>query len=198
MVSLRRPGDETLRRFLADQSHRAFTYTHVGASAGAPPSGYVVDRTSVVLGEGEGVFLAAKAAVQRWDPFRTGWIEAWPAGTPIRPGETVAILARTMGLWWVNACRIVHVVEESGPVVRSGFAYGSLPDHAASGEERFVVEWDRSENRVTYRIVAFSRPNHLLARVGYPLMRRTQKRFGRDSAAAMVRAVRSSAGTPVE
>ena len=50
----------------------------------------------------------------------------------------VAILARSIGLWWLNACRIVAVVDEDGPVKRFGFAYGTLPDHAGSGEERFL------------------------------------------------------------
>ena len=38
-------------------------------------------------------------------------------------------------------------------------------------------------------ILAVSRPNHVLTRLGYPVVRRLQKRFGRDSAAAMMRAV---------
>jgi len=46
----------------------------------------------------------------------------------------VAILARSIGLWWLNACRIVYVVDK---VDKFGFAYGTLPDHAGSGEERW-------------------------------------------------------------
>ena len=72
---------------------------------------------------------------------------------------------------------------------RFGFAYGTLPDHAGSGEERFLVEWDRKDDSVWYGILAFSRPRHLLARIGYPWVRRVQKRFGRESAAVMRRAV---------
>ena len=72
---------------------------------------------------------------------------------------------------------------------RYGFAYGTLPGHAESGEERFAVEWDQADGGVWYDILAFSRPNHLLARLGYPLTRRTQKRFARVSAAAMQKAV---------
>ena len=87
-----------------------------------------------------------------------------------------------------SACRIVHVVRETGPVARFGFAYGTLPDHAGTGEERFLVEWDRASGEVWYDILAFSRPRWLVARLGYPCMRRLQKRFGRESAAAMVRA----------
>ena len=98
-------------------------------------------------------------------------------------------MARRLGLWWLNACRIVYVVDEAGPVRRYGFAYGTLPDHAGTGEERFLVEWDRASGEVWYDILAFSRPHQLLTRLGYPYMRRVQKRFGRESAAAMLRAV---------
>jgi hypothetical protein len=42
---------------------------------------------------------------------------------------------------------------------------------------------------VLYDIVAFSRPRHFLARLGYPYTRIVQRRFARDSAAAMLRAV---------
>jgi uncharacterized protein (UPF0548 family) len=89
----------------------------------------------------------------------------------------------------MNASRIVYVVDEAGPMTRFGFAYGTLPDHVETGEERFLIEWDRADNRVRYDILAFSRPRHVLARLGNPMMRRMQKKFGRDSVAAMLRAV---------
>jgi uncharacterized protein (UPF0548 family) len=85
----------------------------------------------------------------------------------------------------------VYVVDESGPISKFGFAYGTLPGHVESGEERFLIEWDRADDSVWYDILAFSRPNHILIRLGYPIVRRTQKRFGRDSAASMLRAVSS-------
>jgi uncharacterized protein (UPF0548 family) len=189
MLFLRRPTEETIREFLAGQARLALTYSAVGATATAPPTGFVVDHTRSRLGEGEKVFVAANAALECWQQFRLGWLEALPADTPIKEGQVVAILARSIGLWWLNACRIVAVVDEDGPVRRFGFAYGTLPDHAGSGEERFLVEWDRQEGGVWYDILAFSRPRHVLARLGYPWVRRVQKRFGRESAAAMCRAV---------
>ena len=154
----------------------------------------MVDHTRIKLGEGEEVFTRAKAALGRWEQFRLGWVEAWPPETPIQTGEVVAVVARRFGLWWLNACRIVYVVDEAGPVSRFGFAYGTLPDHAGTGEERFLVEWDRASGEVWYDILAFSRPHRLLTRLGYPYMRRLQKRFGRESAAAMLRAVGNEAG----
>jgi uncharacterized protein (UPF0548 family) len=187
MLRFRKPSPSVISDFLTAQSRLDLTYSAVGATATVPPAGYVVDRARIKLGEGENVFREAKAALERWEHFRLGWVEASP--TPIRTGEVVAVVARLFGLWWLNACRIVYVIDEMSPICRFGFAYGTLPEHAESGEERFVVEWDQSTGHVWYDIVAFSRPNQLLARLGYPLVRRIQKRFARDSAAAMLKAV---------
>jgi uncharacterized protein (UPF0548 family) len=188
MLSLRKPSAERLREFLAAQSKLGLTYPEVGATAAVPPAGYVVDRIRIKLGAGARIFAAAKAALERWEHFRLGWVETWPSHTPIQAGRVVAVMARLFGLWWLNACRIVYVVDEDGPVKRFGFAYGTLPEHAESGEERFTVEWHENDDAVWYDIVAFSRPQQHLARLGYPLARRLQKRFARDSAAAMGRA----------
>jgi len=194
MLSLRKPSAESIRRFLQEQSQRDFTYSAVGATAGTPPAGYVVDHTRVQLGCGEAAFEAAQTALRKWQQFRLGWLEAVPEDAPIQEGQVVAILARAIGLWWLNACRIIAVVNESGPVSRFGFVYGTLPGHSESGEERFLIEWDHANDSVWYDIVAFSRPNHFLTRLGYPMVRRAQKRFGRESSAAMQRAVAAAAG----
>jgi uncharacterized protein (UPF0548 family) len=189
MLLLRKPAPDKVRAFLAAQSQLAFTYSAVGATAAGPPPGFVVDRTRIKLGEGPGTFAAGSAALERWEHFHLGWVEAWPSNTPLQPGQVVAVIARIFRLWWLNACRIVYVVDEEGPIKRFGFAYGTLPEHAESGEERFTVVWHKDDGAVWYEIVAFSRPQQLLARLGYPLARRLQKRFARDSAAAMVKAV---------
>ncbi|QDU20089.1 DUF1990 family protein [Urbifossiella limnaea] len=186
MILFRRPTPAALDAFRAAQAKLSFTYLSVGSTAATPPPGYTVDRTRVRLGEGEAVFRTARAALVRWEQFNLGWASAHPADLPLRPGEVVAVVARLVGVWWVNAARIAYAVDEP---TRFGFAYGTLPDHAESGEERFLVEWDRATDTVWYDIVAFSRPRHPLTRLGYPLTRRAQRRFAHDSAAAMRRAV---------
>lgn len=162
----------------------------MGATTETPPAGYVADRTRIKLGQGEPVFRSAIGALCRWKQFNLGWVQAWPSNTPIQPGEVVAVMGRAIGVWWLNACRVVYVVDEAGPTSRFGFACGTLPGHVESGEERFLVEWDRGHDGVWFDILAFSRANHFLTRLGYPVVRRLQKRFGRDSAASMLRAVR--------
>ena len=194
MLSIRKPSVDVIRRFLREQASLPFTYSAVGATAHTPPAGFVVDQTRVLLGHGEGVFHAAKAAIQSWQQFQLGWVEAGPRETPIRAGETVAVLGYSLGVWWLNACRIVDVIDETEPVTRFGFAYGTLPGHVESGEERFQIEWHRSDQSVWYDILAFSRPHHLLARLGYPVVRQLQKRFAADSARAMRAAVAEQRG----
>ena len=190
MISLRKPTTETIRAFLASQSGLDLSYPAVGATATQPPSGYTVDHTRIRLGEGEAVFAAAKAALGRWEQFNLGWVQAWSPDDSIKKGGLVGVSGRSLGLWWLNACRVVYVVDEQDvPVTRFGFAYGTLPEHAESGEERFLIEWDQGGDGVWYDILAFSRPQQFLARLGYPWVRRLQKRFGRDSAKAMANAV---------
>ena len=191
MFSIRKPKPETIRRFFSAQADLDFTYAAVGATAGKPPDGYVVSHTRIKLGEGEAVYNAAKAAFGRWEQFRLGWVEAWSPQTWPQAGAVVAVVIRTFGLWSLNACRIVYVVNETGPINRFGFAYGTLPAHLESGEERFLIEWDRSNDTVWYDILSFSRPRHFLARLGYPISRHFQKKFARDSGDAMLRAANS-------
>lgn len=189
MLLFRRPNSTVIRKFLDEQRMLNFSYSAVGATATNPPKDFVVDHTRIKLGEGEQVFNAAQTALSRWEHFHLGWVEAWFPETVIKPDEVVAILAHCVGCWWLNACRIVYVVNEEGTIRKFGFAYGTLPDHAEMGEERFQVEWNMNTGEVSYDILAFSRPHHILSRLGYPLVRRMQKRFARDSATAMLRAI---------
>ncbi len=162
MPSLRKPDAESIRQFRQAQAKLDFSYSAVGATANVAPAGYVVDHTRIQLGNGKEIFEAAKSALRRWEHFHLGWVEASPTETSIEAGEVVAVLGRVCGLWWLNACRIVYVVDEVGPITRFGFAYGTLPGHAESGEERFLIEWDRADDCVRYDILAFSRPNYVV------------------------------------
>jgi uncharacterized protein (UPF0548 family) len=191
MWFLRQPTDERIHRFLAEQSALPFTYPHVGASAGGEaPAGYDLDHNRVQLGAGEAVFAAACDALRGWKQFPAPWTRIVPADAPPAPGGVVAMLARIHGLWWLNSARVVYAIDECEPVRRFGFAYGTLPGHAEQGEERFSIEW-RADDSVWYDLRAFSRPRHPLLKLGYPLVRRQQRRFVRESQAAMRRLARA-------
>jgi uncharacterized protein (UPF0548 family) len=190
MFLLQEPSVAAAEEFIDSQRRRPFSYEEVGASRVRAPAGYNVDHNRVRLGRGEEAFARAVAAVRAWEMFRLGWCRVHPAAAPVEVGTTVAVVVRHYGFWSLNACRIVYLIEEQGALHRFGFAYGTLPEHGESGEERFSVEWNREDDSVVwYDIYAFSRPHHPLAKAGYPLGRVMQRRFARDSKAAMVRAV---------
>ncbi|NJN98169.1 MAG: DUF1990 domain-containing protein [Anaerolineales bacterium] len=189
MYSLIKPTELDIQTFIATQRERRFSYVEVGATQGTLPDGYTVDHNRIQLGSGEATFERAKAAMRQWEMFHLGWLQlCWP-NTPLTEGATVAVLAHALGLWSLNACRIVYLIDEAGPIEKFGFAYGTLPEHAERGEERFCLEWQQADNTVWYDILAFSRPNQLLAKMGYPYVRYLQKCFGRDSKQAMLRVV---------
>jgi uncharacterized protein (UPF0548 family) len=185
LLLARRPSENLVRRVLQEQSGLDFTYAEHGATAGTPPVCYIVDKTRVPLGHGPAVFERAKNALRAWRQFDLGWLSVAPAGAPIAPGGDVVISARVFGLWITNVARIVYLVDQPR---RFGFAYGTLPGHMAAGEERFLIDW-ADDDTVSYDVLAFSRPRHPLMKLAYPLVRRLQKRFGRESATAMRQAV---------
>jgi uncharacterized protein (UPF0548 family) len=186
---LRKPSEERINAFLHTQKDLPFSYDEVGTSReGVAPPDYVVDRYRVRLGRGPEVYTRAVEALCRWRQFDLGWVRLLPPGASIEVGTTVAVLARHSGFWSLNAARIVYLVEESGKVERFGFGYGTLPEHAERGEERFSVVWNRENGSVYYDVLAFSRPKHPLAWIGYPFARLLQRRFARDSKRAMLKA----------
>jgi uncharacterized protein (UPF0548 family) len=187
MFLLTKPDRERIRQFLSSQKDQPFSYSDADIAAGQSPPGYVRDHNRIKLGEGVEVFQTAIGALRRWEMFNMGWLRlCWP-DAPIEIGTTVAVLADLRCFWSLNACRIARVFDDDGEVKRYGFAYGTLPDHVERGQESFIVEWNGADDSVWYDLSAYSRPNQLLARLGYPITRALQKRFARDSMAAMLR-----------
>ena len=189
MILMRKPSGEQIKSFIEQQSLEPFSYPDLQATRGPALPGYAIDSNQVQLGRGEMVYQRGRKALLRWRMFELSWVQlCWPS-VAVQPGNTIAILARVANTWWLNACRVVYTVEESGEIERVGFAYGTLSEHAERGEERFVVEWHHSDDTVWYKTLGYSQPNHRLARLGAPLARRTQQRFAADSREAMARAV---------
>ncbi len=189
MWSLRKPTDADLADFLSAQASASFSYVDVGATArDERPHGFCYNENRIFLGNGEATFRRASVALSEWRHFATSWTRIVPASAPISAGTTVALLIRALGIWWWNSARIVYTVEEQHPTPRFGFAYGTLPAHVERGEEQFLVEMDAA-GEVWYSIRSFSRPRMLAARIAYPIARRLQRQFVRDSFAAMAAAV---------
>ena len=188
MFFLTKPSAERVQRFLNEQKELPFSYSEVSATNSTLPTGYNIDHNRIRLGYGEQVFTRAVAAVRSWKMQDMGWLElCWPDAL-IEVGSTVAVLCPHFGFWSCHPARIVYVIDEADNQSRRfGFAYGTLPAHDEQGEERFLIEWLHEDDSVWYGILAFSRPASVLAKLGYPLVRMLQKRFGRDSKQAMLK-----------
>lgn len=192
MLAIRQLSMARLQAYMAKCAALPLTYPEVGATDAKLPSGYSVYQSRSELGRGNRCFQLARQALDRWTQLRLGWLDVLPHDAPIQPGEVVAVGARLFGVWSFNVCRIIYVVDEAGPVARYGFAYGTLPDHMAVGEERFLVEWNSADDVVWFGISVFSRPRHWLARLGYPALAYVQRRFRREAPEAMRCAVASA------
>jgi uncharacterized protein (UPF0548 family) len=146
------------------------TYSEVGATQGALPSGYRHLSRSRELGSGPDVFAVAASALLAWQlQLRAGLRVT--ASAPVAETGAVVLLSAGGGPLQVRApCRVVYTVTEPE---RRGFAYGTLAGHPESGEEAFLVEL-RDDGCVALQITAFSRPATVLARAAGPVGRLIQ------------------------
>ena len=179
-IALARPGRDAIAAFVAEQRALDLSYVRPPGGIETPPPGFVVDRRRVEVGRGDADFAAASDVLRRWKMFDIGWIDIQPDTTPIVVGNVVAVVMRIGPTWWLNAARIVDVVETTAPPRRFGFSYGTLPGHIESGEERFLVE-QTADGTVWYDLRAFSRPQSRLVRLGYPVARTIQRHAGARS-----------------
>lgn len=184
-----RPDESRIQKILASQQTRDFAYPEVGATRDELPDGYAVCRGRIDLGQGATAFDRAASALRQWKMFDVPGVRLFRPDAPIQPETAVAVLVKHFGFWSINCCRIVYVIDEDVPIRRFGFAYGTLPEHAERGEERFTVEWNIESNVVSYDVLSFSRPGNTAVRFAYPVARWLQKRFLRNSLAVMVAAV---------
>ena len=192
MISLQKPSAAQVDAFLSRVRAHGFSYSDVGATLGKIPVGYTIDHNRIMLGRGVAAFRTASTALQRWQMFDLGWVKAFADSDRIVKGATVAVLISHLGFWSLNASRIVYVIEESR---RFGFAYGTLADHAETGEERFLIDW-LDDDSVTYEILAFSRPAKWWSKIGRPVARLLQMRFARDSMSVMKDVSRRHSASP--
>jgi len=189
MFTLFEPSAAQIEDFLARQKDLPFSYSEVGASRTAIPSGYPINHHRIQLGSGADAFARAKDAIQSWTMYKLSWTRLYPTDAPVAVGKVVCVVVNHGFCWSVNPCRIIYVLEETSEIEQYGFAFGTLPGHSETGEERFTVEWNRADDSVWYELLAFARPHHILARIGFPFVGLFQRKFARDSGRAMLEAV---------
>ena len=124
-------------------------------------------------------------ALMTWRVQTGSGLTIFPA-EPVRPGLTFALWFRLAGAYATAVGRVVYVTSEPD---RAGFAYGTLPAHPEQGEEAFHLV--RQGAQLLFRVRAFSRPRHPLARLGAPVSRVLQQRMNQ----AYLKTMRDTAGT---
>jgi uncharacterized protein (UPF0548 family) len=146
MYFFRPPNTHHIQTFIAQQNTLFWSYTQIGATHlhvnQMPchlPNDFMLDHHRTKLGTGLACFNRAKTALTQWRMFNLPWLQLFPITTPPSENQVVVILAKGPGIWSLNAARIVYLLDIQGSVERYGFAYGTLPDHAVQGEERFSV-----------------------------------------------------------
>jgi uncharacterized protein (UPF0548 family) len=184
MFLARRPTPATIDRFLLGSQSLPLSYGPIGVVRDEAV-GHDLDEALVRIGRGNADFERARAALIAWKQFDIGWVELFPKHAGVAVGTVVAVLIRHLGFWSLNGCRVLYTVGGLDDAPRFGFAYGTLTNHAESGEELFEVFVDPRTDDVMYRIRATSSPQTVLARVGQPIVRLLQARFRRHSAVAM-------------
>ncbi|OMC09914.1 MULTISPECIES: DUF1990 family protein [unclassified Mycobacterium] len=149
------------------------TYSEVGATAALElPAGYGHLHTQRQIGTGRQRFERAADAVMRWGMQRGAGLRV-RASSEVAEVDTVVLVR--MG-FLPAPCRVVYVIDE--PDIR-GFAYGTLPGHPESGEERFVVRHDPTTSAVFAEVSAFSRPATWWSKAGRPLVSVAQRIIAR-------------------
>ena len=122
--------------------------------------------------------------------FPTNWVRVLPKDQPAEEGLTVGVLARALGVWSLNACRVVELSEEVTDEQHNfGFTYATVTEHVYRGAERFAVIWDHSTDEVHYDVASYSRARHLLVWIFAPYIRHLQRRFAKESVREMQQAV---------
>lgn len=153
---------------LSDLAGKALTYPEVGATASDLPDGYRHLRKSSVIGRGRDRFEQAATAGMRWGMLRGAGLRVKATSPAAAVGAEVLVHLGPV----VAPCRVVYVVEEPD---RRGFAYGTLPGHAESGEELFLVRYDPATDRVYAEVTAFSRHATWWSRLGSPVTSLVQR-----------------------
>jgi len=192
MFLLIRPSRREIAGFLDRSGRLPLSYGPIGIVR-HPSAADGVGEHAFTIGQGEPDFESARRALAAWKHFELGWVEAFPAKLSVEAGTDVAVLIRHFGFWSLNGARVLYQVGGFDGQDAFGFAYGTLTNHAESGEELFEVSIDRQSGDVTYRIRAVSRAQSALTWIGQPIVRLLQARFRYDSAAAIRRAISARA-----
>jgi len=192
-IFIRRPSDDKLKSLLNKYQDDPLTYNESGVSKSWTLDMFENLPTSKVVGEdlwkfsrerlGSGLsdFQLVKKAMRDGKCFDLTWVNCF-AERPFEVGDTYCLYARAFRLWSLNFCRVVYLEDEENERESIfSIGIGTLPKHAAVGEERLSVVWDRVTDEVDFLIGSFSRPATFVSKIFASYLRNRQDIFAIDS-----------------
>jgi uncharacterized protein (UPF0548 family) len=194
VLSLFEPSEAAIEDALAARKTMTFSYADVGATRTTPPPGWRINHMRQLVGKGRVQLPALAAALLSWKLLAVDGLRPFPDKDVVEPGTNVAILSRHFGLWSLDFCRVIYVLddepEQDGKIRRTGFGYGTLPGHAVRGEEIFSIEHHVESDELWYEIRSFSKPSNLLVELSGPIGWAAQRSFARASVEKAARLAR--------
>jgi uncharacterized protein (UPF0548 family) len=194
---LREPATEKIsnqiRKFQTDD----VSYRKIGStkswrrdSFARLPNAKIVDGDllqfrSVEIGNGQNDFQNAVAALRRGVCFDLSWVNCHQQRN-FHQGDTFCLTAPAFGIWTANFCRVVYVQEDEDVDRKMlSVGIGTLACHAAAGEERLSVVWERKTDEVDFLIGSFSQPRSWLSKLFVSYLRKQQRRFAQSASQRM-------------
>lgn len=145
------------------------SYPEVGATAADLPPGYahLVVRHLLAPGPVDPVDAARVGeALLTWQVHAAAGVRLATSQPRAAVGVEVTTLLGVGRLRLPEPCRVVAVEDRPGSWA---FAYGTLPGHVFTGEERFAVEHD-DDGRLWFGVRVFSRPAWAPLRAAAPVV----------------------------
>ena len=141
------------------------------------------------IGNGEQDYRAAVEALTLGKCFQLTWVEP-VLQRPLEKDDTFCLIVHAFGLCSINFCRVVYRDEES--TAKNNFftiGVGTLERHAATGEERLSVNWNRENDDVHFLIDSYSRPSTWLSKLFAFYLRSQQLKFVDQASKRMKREI---------
>ncbi|GAA0555579.1 DUF1990 domain-containing protein [Paractinoplanes ferrugineus] len=156
------------------------TYSPVGGTqTGELPPGFRHLSYRTFLGSGAELYAAAGDAVLTFRMHRKMGARIVATAPAASAGVRLTVGVGPVGV----PCEVVWSEKSEK---RTGWGYGTLPGHQASGEEAFLVERDDLD-RVWFRVLAYSRPARLPMRLAGPFAVVVQQAYARLCGRALKR-----------
>jgi hypothetical protein len=149
MFLLRRPTDQQIYAQLTKREPMTFSYPQVGATRSKPPAGFRINHVRGLIGKGAAAQARAANALLSWQLLGVAGLEVFPKNPEMQPQTNVALLSQHLGIWSLDFCRVIYVLEEqsetAAPSSARVSAMARCPDTRSA--ERRSFPWSGMRGR---------------------------------------------------